>query len=80
MAAPMPVIVGTLGREGQRLDDLFAADGDVGEYADLVRGGADVIATDAALAAQATLSAALSPEAMGAAAACLMGPWPTEAH
>jgi glycerophosphoryl diester phosphodiesterase len=74
-ALPMPVIVGTLGREGQRLDDLFAADGDVSEYVALVRGGADVIATDTALAAQAALEAGVAPDALQAAARCLVGPW-----
>lgn len=38
---------GTLGRAGERLDDLYAADGDGSEYQDLVDGGLTLIATDA---------------------------------
>ena len=51
------VIFGTLGRPGTRLDDVYAADGDLREYRDLAASGVQVIATDAALAAQAALSA-----------------------
>lgn len=39
-------IFGTLGRPGSRIDDRWLADGDPSEYADLVRDGAVVIATD----------------------------------
>jgi len=45
-------IVGTLGRPGVRLDDVFLADGNPSEYVDLVRSGAVMIASDAAVAAQ----------------------------
>jgi glycerophosphoryl diester phosphodiesterase len=45
-------IVGTLGRPGMRLDDLFLADGNPSEYVDLVRSGVVMIASDAAVAAQ----------------------------
>lgn len=41
---------GTLGREGRRLDDVYARDGDVSEYRALFEGGATVIATDTPLA------------------------------
>lgn len=41
---------GTLGRPGRRLDDAYAADGDVSEYRDLFEQGASVIATDRPLA------------------------------
>ena len=41
---------GTLGAPGRRLDDVYAADGDVGEYRALFEGGVTVIATDAPLA------------------------------
>ena len=39
-------IFGTLGRAGERLDDVWLADGDPSEYANLVRDGVVVIATD----------------------------------
>ncbi len=39
-------IFATLGRAGERLDDRWLADGDPSEYADLVRDGVVVIATD----------------------------------
>jgi glycerophosphoryl diester phosphodiesterase len=45
-------ILGTLGRAGERLDDLYVKDGDPSEYADLVRGGVVMIASDRAVAAQ----------------------------
>ncbi len=45
-------IFGTLGRPGQRLDDLYLADGNPSEYLDLVRAGVVMIASDAAVAAQ----------------------------
>lgn len=52
------VIFGTLGRPGQRLDDVYATDGDVREYVDLAAMGATMIATDAPQAAEAVLRAA----------------------
>jgi glycerophosphoryl diester phosphodiesterase len=45
-------IFGTLGRPGVRLDDVYAADGSLSEYLDLVRSGVVMIASDAAVAAQ----------------------------
>jgi glycerophosphoryl diester phosphodiesterase len=51
-AAGIEPIFGTLGRPGVRLDDVYLADGDPSEYADLVRAGVVMIATDNALAAQ----------------------------
>jgi glycerophosphoryl diester phosphodiesterase len=45
-------IFGTLGRAGDRLDDVYAADGNLSEYSDLVRSGVVMIASDAAVAAQ----------------------------
>ncbi|PZO34459.1 MAG: glycerophosphodiester phosphodiesterase, partial [Alphaproteobacteria bacterium] len=48
---------GTLGPSGRRLDDVYAADGDVSEYRDLVRDGVAVIATDAPLAVMSVLGA-----------------------
>ena len=38
---------GTLGRPGERLDDLYWADGDPSEYQDLVDAGLSLLATDA---------------------------------
>ena len=38
---------GTLGRPGERLDDLYWEDGDGSEYQDLVDGGLTLLATDA---------------------------------
>lgn len=48
---------GTLGPAGRRLDDRYAADGDLSEYRDLAAGGASLIATDAPLAAYGVLRA-----------------------
>lgn len=45
-------ILGTLGRPGDRLDDVFVADGDPSEYADLARRGVVMIASDRAVEAQ----------------------------
>lgn len=68
----LATIVGTLGAPGRRLDDAFAADGDLSEYLGLVRGGAEVIATDAAIAAQRTLEASLGPGSLDRARLCLL--------
>ena len=51
---------GTLGAPGRRLDDQYAADGDVSEYRDLFDQGAVVIATDAPLAVKSVLAAPLA--------------------
>ena len=51
---------GTLGAAGRRLDDQYAADGDVSEYRDLFDQGAVVIATDAPLAVKSVLAAPLA--------------------
>ena len=45
-------ILGTLGRARERLDDVYLADGDPSEYADLARSGVVMIASDRAVAAQ----------------------------
>ena len=45
-------ILGTLGREGQRLDDVYLADGDPSEYGALARAGVVMIASDRAVTAQ----------------------------
>lgn len=37
---------GTLGRKGERLDDLYIADGDFSEFQDLADGGLTLLATD----------------------------------
>ena len=37
---------GTLGRKGERLDDIYMADGDISEYEDLYFGGLVLLATD----------------------------------
>lgn len=57
-AARMPVIAGTLGRAGQRLDDQWMADGNGAEYAALVAGGVQLIASDRPVDAWAALKAA----------------------
>jgi len=51
-AAGVEPIFGTLGRAGERLDDVYAKDGNLSEYRDLVRAGVVMIASDAASAAQ----------------------------
>ena len=48
-------IFGTLGRAGERLDDVFVRDGDRSGYADLARAGVVMIASDAAAVAQRAL-------------------------
>jgi len=55
--AGVEVQFGTLGAEGVRRDDRYAADGDVSEYRDLVRQGVTVIATDTPLAVKSVLGA-----------------------
>jgi glycerophosphoryl diester phosphodiesterase len=50
-------IFGTLGRPGDRLDDVYAADGNPSEYGDLVRAGVVMIASDAAVTAQRVIGA-----------------------
>ncbi len=54
---------GTLGAPGRRLDDVYAADGDVSEYRHLVRDGVSVIATDAPLAVMGVLGAEVAAAA-----------------
>lgn len=51
-------VLGTLGRPGVRLDDRYAADGDLSEYADRVREGVAILASDRAAAAVRALQAA----------------------
>ena len=45
-ARGVEVAFGTLGRRGERLDDVFNQDRDVSEYADLANSGVQLIATD----------------------------------
>jgi len=61
--AGVEVQFGTLGREGERRDDRYAADGDVTEYRDLVRQGVTVIATDTPLAVKSVLGAEVAKAA-----------------
>jgi glycerophosphoryl diester phosphodiesterase len=51
-SAGIEPILGTLGRPGERLDDVYTADGDPSEYATLVRSGVVMIASDRPVAAQ----------------------------
>lgn len=51
---------GTLGAPGRRLDDQYAADGNVSEYRELFDQGAVVIATDAPLAVRSVLGPQLA--------------------
>lgn len=51
---------GTLGAPGRRLDDAYAADGDVSEYRALFEQGVTVIATDEPLAVMSVLGAELA--------------------
>jgi len=48
---------GTLGRPGERLDDIYWADGDPSEFQELVDGGLTLLATDAPYRTAAALSA-----------------------
>ena len=66
--AGVEVQFGTLGAEGVRRDDRYAADGDVSEYRDLFRQGVTVIATDTPLA----VKSVLEPE-VAKAATCARG-------
>ncbi|WP_336977424.1 glycerophosphodiester phosphodiesterase family protein [Brevundimonas nasdae] len=61
--AGVEVQFGTLGAEGVRRDDRYAADGDVSEYRDLVRQGVTVIATDTPLAVKSVLGAEMAKAA-----------------
>ena len=54
-AAGVEPIVGTLGRPGERLDDIYVADGNPSEYAELVHSGVVMIASDRAATAQQTI-------------------------
>ena len=51
-------IVGTLGPAATRLDERYLADGNGSEYAELIRGGAAIIATDRPVEALAALKRA----------------------
>lgn len=51
-AAGIEPIFGTLGRPGERLDDVYLADGNPSEYGALVRAGVVMIASDTAVVAQ----------------------------
>lgn len=62
--AGVEVQFGTLGAQGVRRDDRYAADGDVSEYRDLVRQGVTVIATDTPLAVKSVLGAEVAKAAM----------------
>ncbi|KQR61561.1 glycerophosphodiester phosphodiesterase family protein [Brevundimonas sp. Leaf168] len=61
--AGVEVQFGTLGAEGVRRDDRYAADGDVSEYRDLVRQGVTVIATDTPLTVKSVLDAEVAKAA-----------------
>jgi glycerophosphoryl diester phosphodiesterase len=61
--AGVEVQFGTLGRPGRRLDDQYAADGDLSEYRALVEQGAVVIGTDTPLALKGVLSGPLAAAA-----------------
>lgn len=56
-ALGVEIIVGTLGRPGERLDDRYLADGDGREYADLAARGVQLIASDQPVRAWAALRA-----------------------
>jgi len=61
--AGVEVQFGTLGAPGRRLDDRYAADGDLSEYRTLFDQGAVVIATDAPLAVRSVLGSQLAAAA-----------------
>ncbi|MEW6539608.1 MAG: glycerophosphodiester phosphodiesterase family protein [Pseudomonadota bacterium] len=61
--AGVEVQFGTLGAEGVRRDDRYAADGNVSEYRDLVRQGVTVIATDTPQAVKSVLGAEVAKAA-----------------
>ena len=54
-AAGIEPLFGTLGRPGERLDDIWLGDGDASEFAALERAGAVVIATDRAREVEAAI-------------------------
>lgn len=54
---------GTLGAEGRRLDDVYAADGDSSEYRGLYEQGVTVIATDAPMTVKRVLAAEVAAAA-----------------
>lgn len=54
---------GTLGPEGRRLDDIYAADGDLSEYRTLYDQGVTIIATDTPLAVKRELAAEVAAAA-----------------
>lgn len=62
-AAGVEAQFGTLGPEGRRRDDLYAADGDVSEYRGLYEAGVTVIATDTPLAIKRVLGAEVAKAA-----------------
>ncbi len=63
-------ILGTLGRPGLRLDDRYAADGDVSEYAARVKDGVAILASDSA----ATVAKALDAADRGPGACLVVAP------
>lgn len=56
-AAGVEPAFGTLGRPGERLDDIYAADGDLSEFAELADGGLVLLSSDISLDVAATLTA-----------------------
>lgn len=62
-AAGVEAQLGTLGPAGRRLDDVYAADGDVSEYRGLYEQGVTVIATDTPLAVKSVLAAEVAAAA-----------------
>jgi glycerophosphoryl diester phosphodiesterase len=54
-AAGIEPLFGTLGRPGERLDDVYLADGNPSEFADLVKSGIVMIASDQPVVAQTAL-------------------------
>ena len=62
-AAGVEAQFGTLGAEGRRLDDVYAADGDPSEYRDLYEQGVTVIATDAPMTVKRVLAAEVAAAA-----------------
>jgi glycerophosphoryl diester phosphodiesterase len=56
-ALRVEIIIGTLGRPGERLDDRYLADGDGRDYAELAALGVQLIASDQPVRAWAALRA-----------------------